>query len=417
MSDPAAPPRLGVGDRLGPFEILQLLKEGGQATVYLARIHRVNQTPAQRVLWQLRWLGASPARIAHEGLCVLKLANPDKQDALIDEHSYLLKVRSALRTGEQSPHLINLFSSPELKTSERRRGLDGIWQSKYYDATNRPLPYIALPYLPGGALDALQRQRRQRPLPPGSAVAITLQICAALNFLHQRVGLVHHDVSPSNIVFVQPPSPFLPGPLTCVLVDLAASDAPEHPRLRTLIGKLTYLPPQRIKRVMGISPEIDVYGLGVVLYELLVGQLPQPSTDQTGMPRPLPALKQQRPDLSDELTTLVMQTVSHDERRWPSLAEFQARLEDTYEARQPARLRGTFDRRALAQTLVGLVTVLILTLTLSITLASLPNVGTGSAPQPVRPTTIHQRATVTPLPAVTPSSTPVLLAPTSTPIR
>ncbi|RRR68761.1 MAG: hypothetical protein EI684_17165 [Candidatus Viridilinea halotolerans] len=421
MSNPSTPPRLAMGERLGHFEILEMIKEGGQATVYLARIARPQQPPATRLLWQLHWLGATPARIAAAGICVLKVVNPGKQDALIDEHTYLLKVRSALHQGEQPPHLISLFHSSELRNSaERQRGLDGIWKSKYRDTKGRSLEFIALPYLPGGALDSILREQQHRPLPASSAVAITLQLCAALRFLHERVGLVHHDISPSNIVLLQRPSFFRPQPPECVLIDLAAADAPAHPRLRSLIGKLIYLPPQRINRSrniepsIGIDPAIDVYSLGVVLYEMLAGQLPNPSIDQeTGIPLPLPSLKQQRPDLSPELLQLVSDTVSHDAHRWPDLGQFQARLEATPEARQPARLRGRFDQRAIMQSLAATITLFMLVLGLMLTWAP-----TLSAPSP--PTTTRPIATITPLPTATPLPAPsptLMPRSTSTPAR
>jgi serine/threonine protein kinase len=410
MSDPSSAPLLNPGDQIGRFEILKLIKEGGQATVYLARVALADQPSAQRILWHLKWLGASPAWIQAQGICVIKLAASGKRDALIDEHSYLLQVRGALKPNEVPPHLVSLFSSPDLKTSDRQRGLDGIWDSSLQDASGRPLPYIALPYAPGGALDGLLKQRRYRPLPPATAIAITLQLCEALHFLHQRVDLVHHDISPSNIVLAQPLSAFLPRTPDCALIDLAAADSPGHPRLRTIFGKSTYLPPQRLTKTMGIIPAIDVYGLGVVLYELLVGQLPQPSTDQvTRLPNPLPPLRQQYPQLSQALGDLVMDTVSHDQRRWPSLATFQSRLANTPEAAASPALRGPLNGRAIVQMLVGLVAMLLLVLVITSTVIA----STSSRPTISSTPTIGSLK-VTPLPTAKPTMTPTLVPPTST---
>ncbi|MFV9506850.1 MAG: serine/threonine-protein kinase [Oscillochloridaceae bacterium umkhey_bin13] len=409
MSTTTTLERLSPGQHLGPFEVVQLLKEGGQATVYLARIATSERPPVERLRRRLAWFGASPALVAREGLCVLKLAVPGKRESLIDEHAYLLQLRAvSIRTGAAPASLVQLFSSPELKTSDRQRGLDGIWNSPFVDAAGHALPFIALPYAPGGALDSLLRTRYPRPLPPAVAIEIVFQVIEALTFLHQQVDLVHHDLAPSNIVLREPLSPWFARPPACMLVDLAAADSPSHPRLRTIFGRSSYLPPQRLKHKLPISPAIDVYGLGVVLYELLGGALPQPSLDQaTGLPRPLPPLNEQRPELSPELVELVMHTVSHDQRRWPSLAQFALSLKATPEARGNPALRGRLERPVLLVVLGSAFALVLVVLLLLFSLSP-----------PLEPPLVATAlpATITPQPTRTPTMTPTPLPPTSTPI-
>lgn len=406
MTIAPAPPSLGPGTRLGPFEILRLIKEGGQATVYLARVARPDAPAYERVLRDLAWHEATPEWIAAHGLCVVKLANPGKRDSLIDEHAYLLQVRAALQPDEPPPHLLTLFTSRELKTSDRQRGLEGIWSSPFQDASGKPLPYIALPYVPGGTLDALLAARGYQPLPPGAAVRIALQLCEALAFLHGRVDLIHHDISPSNIALTRRPAPLRPTPPDVVLLDLAAADSPRHPRLRKIFGKTTYLPPQRLTTKIGIVPAIDTFGLGVVLYELLVGQLPQPTSDVlTGLPHPLPPLRQQRPELSPALAELVMDAVSHDQQRWPTLERLRQRLAATPEALQPQGLRGPLERPALLRVIAAAAAVILLVVSLGLGL-----IAAGGAPTAPTPAL----ATVTPLPTATLAPTAIKLL-TATP--
>ncbi len=398
---------LSAGTRLGSFEILRLLASDGQAQVYLARVDREPRIPIQRLQSQMRWRQITPKFVAEQRLCVIKIAAPGWDQNLRDEHSYLRDPNTNHR------RIVQLYPDPHESTTQRPRGQRGIWFEKFIttDGTEIELPYIALNYEPGGSLKQLLEQRKRQPLPPPVAVTIAVQAAEALQHLHTQAALVHHDISPSNIVFREPFSAWQPKQPDCVLIDLAAADSPRKPRLRQIYGKKTYLPPERLADPpQPIDWTIDVYGLGVMLYEMLVGQLPRTGTDAiTRSPLPLPPIREQRPQLSEELGALVMALVTHNPARRLNLQQCISRLQQLPEARQASGLRASWQARNTWQAAASLLVLVLLLATLAgMSVIPLPLVA------PATPTPVE--ATITPLPTATPTIVPTpTRVPTSTP--
>jgi serine/threonine kinase PknH len=107
----------------------------------------------------------------------------------------------------------------------------------------------------------------QGPLPPARAVAIIVQVAAALDAAHAE-GLVHRDVKPQNIIVT--PADFV------YLVDFGIAQTKGDPRLTTVgtqIGTLNYMAPERFND-KATTPAVDVYSLACVLYESLTGDAP-----------------------------------------------------------------------------------------------------------------------------------------------
>lgn len=396
---------LPAGYMLGKFELLRPLARDGQAYVYLARLVNPERPPAAALLPRLASRQIAPATVAAEGLCVVKIAAPGWVESLRDEHSFLL--RPELR----HPRLISLFHDPRGSSSalrpkeERRPGFALLHDS---NGVEIELPYLALTFFPGGSLRELLERRRRRPLPPPVAVAIARQVAEALAHLHEKAGIIHHDVAPNNIVFREPFSPLVPRAPDCVLIDLAAADMPGKPRRNQIYGRKTYLPPERLTDQPGShGPGVDVYGLGVVLYEMLVGQLPPTGTDTiTGAPLPLPPLRKHAPRVSDQLVSLVDAAVDPEPRERPTLRQLIGALERTPEAHSRPLLRAEGFWRTAALPLGALLVLVILVGTLLAGLSGEPN-----APPTVRP-----QPTLTTLPTQAPPPTATPPAPTSTPV-
>ena len=130
--------------------------------------------------------------------------------------------------------------------------------------------YIVMPYLGGGSLaDRVQRERNVAPQAVASAAA---QVAVALDHAHQR-GVVHRDIKPDNILFDDDGN--------AVITDFGIATARFHGRLTAsgrAMGTPHYMSPEQAmgKLVDGRS---DLYALGVVMYEALVGFPPFDGAD------------------------------------------------------------------------------------------------------------------------------------------
>ena len=130
--------------------------------------------------------------------------------------------------------------------------------------------YIVMPYLSGGSLaDRVQRERNVSPQATASAAA---QVAVALDHAHDR-GVVHRDVKPDNILFDEGGNAFI--------TDFGIATARFHGRLTATgraMGTPHYMSPEQAmgKLVDGRS---DLYALGVVMYEALVGFPPFDGAD------------------------------------------------------------------------------------------------------------------------------------------
>jgi serine/threonine-protein kinase len=125
--------------------------------------------------------------------------------------------------------------------------------------------YIAMEYAPGGTLEDVVLE--DGALPPYKAVEVASQIAEALRFAHER-GVIHRDIKPQNI-------------LLSALGDAKVTDfglaraaySTSLSQTSLVLGTASYMSPEQ---AMGgpVDPRSDLYSLGVVLYEMLTGELP-----------------------------------------------------------------------------------------------------------------------------------------------
>ncbi len=416
MSKQVLLPKLLIGPRIREYEVITQISEGGQGRVYLCRLWSADLPPAKQIVERIKQpLRASD--VAAYRLCVVKVPHPTSADNLRDEYAFLSHAKIA------HPRIIQLYQHPpgsELLPRGRKVGLcfetftadDG---TKYPD-----LPCLVLDYEPGGSLRDLMRRNHDEAFPPGVAVRIAYQVAEALHHLHTEARIVHHDISPSNIVLREPLSWLILAKPDCVVVDLAASDSLEYTRSREILAQPRYRAPERQggPQRTKIAPPPDIYSLGVILYELLAGRAAIPTgrvTDDVGrkMLPPLPPLAEQAPHLSTELVALVMQMVAFDPAKRPTAAEVMRRLDAAPERKLPATVRGPRPPRAFQWIAASAVIVLLLTGLIGFGFMASTTDPTATTP------TITSVVTVTPFPSSTPTTavlTPTI-PPTSTPAR
>jgi Serine/threonine protein kinase len=147
------------------------------------------------------------------------------------------------------------------------------------------LYYMAMEYLPNGTL----KERIAAGLTPEQGITLIRQIASALGYAHAQ-GLVHRDVKPANILFRADG--------TAVLSDFGIAksldDRTQFTQAGFAVGTPSYMSPEQA-RGQEIDGRADLYALGVVLYEILVGKLPYNGNDALStalahLTEPLPEL-------------------------------------------------------------------------------------------------------------------------------
>jgi eukaryotic-like serine/threonine-protein kinase len=134
-----------------------------------------------------------------------------------------------------------------------------------YGENEQGAPYIAMEHVPGGTLEDTIREKGK--LPPRVAAAVALQIAGALEAAHER-GIVHRDVKPENVLVSEE------GHVKVADFGIAkAAEATAVTATSAVLGSVRYLSPEQA-RGGEVGPESDLYSLGVVLYEMLTGEVP-----------------------------------------------------------------------------------------------------------------------------------------------
>jgi tRNA A-37 threonylcarbamoyl transferase component Bud32 len=168
------------------------------------------------------------------------------------------------------------------------------------------LPFIVMEYVAGSSLK--QRIERAGALPLADAVRLTDGIASGLAFAHSR-GIIHADLKPSNILLDQNDKPKICD-FGIARTPAEDSDSPQ------LFATALYVAPERVEG-RPASVASDVYGLGLVLYEMLVGKPPFTSGNAAVLLRdhvvrpPVPP-SHLRPSLPKDLDTIVLKALAKD---------------------------------------------------------------------------------------------------------
>jgi serine/threonine-protein kinase len=194
-------------------------------------------------------------------------------------------------------------------------------------------PYIVMEHVEGETLaDVLRRRRR---LPVDEAVELALQACGGLAHAHAS-GLVHRDVKPQNLLLAENG--------TLKIADFGIARAVESSRLTqagTILGTAAYLSPEQAAGEE-VTAAADLYSLGVVLYELLVGRTPFTFASlaelaSTPADRAIEPIRDESPEVPEALEDVVMRCLARNPSYRPESAAALAReLEAAVGARRDA---------------------------------------------------------------------------------
>ena len=260
------------------YEILRLLGQGGVGTVYLAR---------ERLLERLVAIKVLRSEIVSSGT----------------RERFVLEARTAAKL--MHAHIVPLYS---------------------FGQAGDTLFYI-MGYVEGESLEALLE--RSTRLDPDEARRLLVEVADALDYAH-RIGIVHRDVKPDNIMIERESR-------RAILTDfgIAKVQATQHTLTQTgvIVGTPLYMSPEQAAGDSVIDGRSDLYALGVIGYRMVSGRLPIEGTNaQDVMRRHVmqdpPPLGGIAPDAPVDLTWAITRCLDKDPtRRWPSAEAFRQALE------------------------------------------------------------------------------------------
>ncbi|MGD9644859.1 MAG: transporter substrate-binding protein [Pirellulales bacterium] len=190
-----------------------------------------------------------------------------------------------------------------------------------YDIGNKDgCPYFTLEFVEGGSIDRLLIDG---PLEIRETMLLAEGIARGLHHAHER-GIVHRDLKPANVLLSGPDAPLEDGSDLGIpkLTDFGLAKRLEGDaqltRTGSVMGTPSYMAPeQAVGEIENIGPETDVYGLGVIIYEMLTGEPPfvgrnDVETVQMVVSNEPDSIRYHRPDCPAALEQIVMKCLAKE---------------------------------------------------------------------------------------------------------
>jgi eukaryotic-like serine/threonine-protein kinase len=258
------------------YQIRRPLGEGGMGTVYLAE----QREPIRRyVALKVVKLGMDTSQV------LARFANERQALAMMDH-----------------PNIARIFDA---------------------GATAKGRPYFVMEYIEGVPITQYCDRNR---MPIGQRLELFLAVCRAVQHAHQK-GVIHRDLKPSNVLVMEQEGTPVPKVIDFGIAKATDQRAVENTLLTQfgqMVGTPEYASPEQAEVTIGdVDESSDVYSLGVILYELLVGAVPHDSASmrQAGLAEMLRIIREEEaPSLSRKLTTMGAEAADIAARRQTDLA-------------------------------------------------------------------------------------------------
>lgn len=264
------------GKTLGQYAISRQLGQGGMATVYLAEQTSIGRQVALKIM---------PAYFMHD---------PTFLERFNQEVQVIAKL--------QHPRILPVYDFGEFEGQ----------------------PYIVMAYMSGGTLS--DRIKQDGPMPLDEVVQIVKQIAEGLDHAH-KAGIIHRDFKPSNVLLDDSGNAYL--------ADFGIAKVSESTAQLTgsgIVGTPTYMAPEMADQGV-VSPSIDIYALGVTIYEMLTGQYPYVGDTplrvmMAHVNNPIPDVLATRPNLPVGVSEVLRRAMAKNPgARYTTAAELVAALE------------------------------------------------------------------------------------------
>lgn len=281
--------KLAPGEQLDGFKVVECLHAGGMAHVYQIT-YADDSTPGFEMAMKV------PKMTAGDGA----------------ENIVGFEVELQILQVLEGPHIPRFVAAGDLET----------------------MPYLVMEYVKGKTLDHWVEQATK--ISTAEICQLGTAVALAMHSLHQQ-NAVHLDLKPANIIIKENGS--------AVLLDFGLSYHAHYPdllaeQLRKAVGSPAWISPEQVVGVRG-DPRSDIFALGVMLYQLLTGELPFGEPATTGGlrqrlwmdPKPVRQLNPEVPEWLQEIVMRCLESVAAN--RYPSAAHL------AFDLRHPEQVKVT----------------------------------------------------------------------------
>ena len=259
------------GDKINDrYQIIKTIGEGGMANVYLAKDTILDRNVAVKVL----------------------------RGDLADDEKFVRRFqREALSASKLNhPNIVEMYDVGEDNGSY----------------------YIVMEYVQGKTLKSLVKKRGALTLP--EVIDIMTQLCSAIICAHDSY-IIHRDIKPQNVMILDD------GRVKIMDFGIAmALNSNELTQTNSVMGSVHYLPPEQANG-SGSTIKSDIYSLGILMYELLIGKVPFKGDNAVEiaikqMKEPIPSICKQNPDIPQSVENIVLRACAKNPKnRYDSVKE------------------------------------------------------------------------------------------------